>query len=124
MRKLCKNCESFASEDGKAWCNYLNVERTDRDNPPYESICWKPRPRLSGDALSLARSEAGKLGGRKKGYGRGRAPTKQASLRLLDHNVLMAYSQMKKQSFAQTIHIVCNNLIKNYPNLRPDGWVD
>ena len=125
MKKLCKNCESFAvDEDGKKKCRFLDVERDDFSTPPPESACWKKRPKLSGSELSKVRSEAGKKGGRPKGYGKGRSPTRQASLRLMDHQVLSAYSEKKQIPLAQTVHLLCRSLIKQYPDLNPEGWVD
>lgn len=125
MRRLCKNCESFAvKEDGVKVCTYLNVARDETSNPPPESSCWKRKARLSGIELSAKRSECGRKGGRPKGTGKGRAPTKQASLRLLDHTVLMAYAQMKNLPLVDAIHRLCKSLIKQYPQLKPDGWAE
>ena len=126
MKKLCKNCESFAvDEDGKKKCRFLDVERDDFSTPPPESACWTKRPKLSGSDLSKVRSEAGrKGGGRPKGSGNGRTPTKQASLHLTDYQVLMGYSEIKKIPLVKTIHLLCRSLIKQYPEIKPEGWVD
>ena len=124
MRKLCRNCESFVVADGKTVCKCLDIERTDTDNPPPESMCWKKRPKLSGDALSLLRSQSGRKGGRPAGYGKGRSPTKQASLRAMDHAVLSAYARLKGTSMADSVHRLCGSILIKYPQLKPENWVD
>lgn len=125
MKKLCKNCESFAvEEDGKKKCSFLGVDRDDFSIPPPESSCWKKRKKLSGDELSLVRSKAGKKGGSKSGYGNGGTPTQQTCIRKMDHDVLKGYAAMKKISIAETVHRVCKSLTVQYPNLKTDLWRD
>ena len=124
MRKLCRNCESFVVSDGKATCKYLNIDRTDADNPPPESVCWKKRPKLSGAELSLVRARCGRMGVRPAGYGKGRAPCKAVTIHLADYSALSAYARMKGRTLVDTVHALCKSLIAKYPQLQPEGWVE
>lgn len=124
MKKLCKNCESFAvDEDGKKKCNFLGVDRDDFSNPPPESSCWKKR-KLTPEQLSFVRSQAGRKGGTKSGYGNGGTPTQQTCIRKMDHDVLKGYSALKNISIAETVHRLCRSLLSQYPDLKTDLWRD
>ena len=127
MRRLCRNCAACAvTDDGAMRCEKLNKPIAATDNPPLDSTCWTKREKLSGEALSLARARAGRSGGggRPKGYGNGRAPTKQLSIRLPDYQVLAAYSDMKFCPLVHTVHLLCKSLVKQYPDIKPEAWVD
>lgn len=127
MRRLCKNCESFAVDaaNGVMRCERRNIELNEKSNPPIDSDCWTRRPKLSSGELSKIRAKSGRMArGRPKGSGTGRTPTKQLCLHLTDYQVLTAYSEMKDFPLVKTIHLLCSSLVKQYPELRlrPEGW--
>ena len=80
--------------------------------------------KLSPEELSLVRSAAGRKGGLKSGYGKGRAPTRTATVRLHDYKVLVAYAGMKKSSIAGMFHLVAKSVVAKYPQLKPPEWID
>lgn len=127
MKRLCKNCESFAVDpaNGVMRCERRNIELNEKSNPPIDSDdCWTRRPKLSGEELSRIRSLAGTKGGSKSGYGGGGTPTQQTCIRKMDHDILKGYAAIKGISLAETVHRLCHSLLSQYPDLKTDLWRD
>ena len=79
------------------------------------------KKKLTPEELSAVRSRAGRLGGlkggRKKGSGNGRAPTKTLTAREPDYNILSAYANMRGIAIAEAVHLLCLGIAKKYPDL-------
>ena len=116
MRKLCKNCAHFEK------CNVDGKSRTEDDTQPSEVRCWVRKPKPTHAEISAMRSEFGKRGGRPKGSGKGQKPVKCASLDVCDHDVLLAYAALKGMTLRKAVHKVCGLIVRQYPDLAPDGW--
>ena len=82
------------------------------------------KKKLTREELSRVRSAAGRKGGRKAGYGHGRAPTKTMMVRLPDYNILSAYADLRGFSLAEGIHRLCVGLTKKYDELKKFAPVD
>jgi len=124
MNRLCKTCTFFANENGKTLCKKNNVERDITDEAPPEFACWVRKPKPSPTELSHIRSLNGRKGGRPKGTGKGKEPTKQIQVKEIDHSVLSSYAQKKKTSISDTVHRVCKSLVCKYPDIKPENWKD
>lgn len=127
MQRLCKNCNSFrrSNDDTSFKCAFLKTELPGLDARPAENAnCWSKRAPLTPEELSRVRSAAGRKGGRKSGYGKGRTPVSQTCLRKMDHDVLQKYAAMKKVSLAESVHRICKSLVAKYPELKTDLWQD
>lgn len=124
----CKTCVSYRTDEkGCTVCEYSGhvIERD--SSPLYDNgQCYerKERAKLSPSELSLARSNAGKKGGRTAGYGKGRAPTKQMSVRLHDYNAFVAYAKKKRRAMAEQFHIIMRQVVMKDPELKPKDWID
>lgn len=124
----CKTCVSYSvDEKGCAVCEYSGHVIERESSPLYDNgQCYERRSheKLSPSELSLARSNAGKKGGRTAGYGKGRSPTKQMSVRLHDYNVFSAYAKKERRALAEQFHVIMRQVVTKYPELKPDGWID
>lgn len=75
------------------------------------------KEKLTKEELSRVRSIAGRKGGRKSGYGKGRAPTKTVTVRKADYDILVAYADLRQFPIAEGIHRLCVGLTKKYSEL-------
>lgn len=80
------------------------------------------KQKLSPEKLSLVRSAAGRKGGLKSGYGKGRAPTNTATIRRHDYLVFRNYAG--KRSLAETFHVIAKAIVAKHPELKPPEWID
>ena len=125
MQRLCKNCNSFPRfATGVCKCAFLGIDVDPTSAPPPDKNCWSKRRKLTPEELSRVRSAAGRKGGSRSGYGQGRMPTQQTSLRKMDHDVLANYAQTKNISMAEAVHRICKTLVAKYPNLKTEYWRD
>lgn len=83
--------------------------------------------------LSAARSRAAKSrkhnrGGRPAGSRTNpdllAVPTRSLSIREPDYNVFRKYAFLNNLTIAEAIHRLARSLLKNHPELKPEGWVD
>lgn len=127
-KPLCKTCVSYQPQkDGSVVCDFSGATIEKNSQPLYENgTCYerKQKKKLTPQELSLIRSTAGRKGGRTAGYGKGRAPTKQMSVRLHDHKVFTEYSRKKGHAVAEQFHIIASEIVKKYPELKPPEWID
>ena len=76
------------------------------------------KEKLTKEELSMVRSLAGRKGGSKSGYGKGRAPTKTVTVRKADYDILVAYADLRQFPIAEGIHRLCVGLTKKYDELK------
>ena len=122
----CKTCVSYTpNADGTVVCEYSG-KSIDVESKPLYDACYEKRQKkkLSPAELSMVRSIAGKKGGKKAGYGKGRAPTKQMSVRLPDYKVFVGYSRKKNHAMAEQFHLVASQMLEEHPELKPPEWID
>lgn len=83
--------------------------------------------------LSAARSRAAKMrkhnrGGRPAGSqkdpSKKAVPTRSLTIREPDYLVLRKYALEKGVTIAEATHRLARSLLKNYPTLKPECWVD
>lgn len=129
-KPLCKTCVSYEPQkDGTIRCEYSGKIIDPESSPMFgdeAGTCYerKSRRKLTPAQLSLVRSKAGRKGGRAAGYGKGRAPTKQLSIRLHDYKVFCGYSQKNGLAFAEQFHVITRKIVANHPELKPPDWID
>ena len=125
---MCKTCVSYLpNPDGTVVCEYSGRIIDAKSKPPsLDTTCYERRQKkkLSPTELVLARSIAGRKGGKKAGYGKGRAPTKTMTIRLLDYHVIVAYARELNVFIAEAIHRIAKAIVKNHPNTKPTGWIE
>lgn len=83
--------------------------------------------------LSEARSRAAKMrkncrGGRPAGSVKDPSakaiPTRSLSIREPDYQVIRKFAFGKNVTIAEATHMLASALLKNHPDLKPEGWVD
>ena len=124
----CKTCVSYTpQDDGTVECEYSGRKIDPESSPLYdEGACYEraPKKKLTPAELSFIRSKAGRKGGRKAGYGKGRAPTRQIQVRKCDHEVFFGYSQKNKRAMAEQFHVITTQIVAKHPELKPPDWID
>lgn len=121
---MCKTCRDYLpQDDGTVVCNYSG-KIIDPDGKPMfdDGKCYerKPKDKPTREALSAIRSAAGRKGGRKAGYGKGRAPTNTATIRRHDYLVFQGYAG--NGSLAEMFHKLAKAILAKHPELKPEGW--
>lgn len=122
----CKNCAHFkvlTDEYGEDYrCDLINDFVLPDDAPSCNgSFVRREKKRVTQDELSRIRSAAGRKGGRKAGYGKGRAPTNTVTIRHGDYLVFNAYAG--KRSLAEMFHQIAKSIIAKHPELKPPEWI-
>ena len=83
--------------------------------------------------LSAARSRAAKSrkhnrGGRPAGStidpAKKAVPTRSLSVREPDYQVFRKYAFVNNITISEAIHRLARSLLRNHPDLKPEGWVD
>ena len=124
----CKNCTSYVPQpDGSVICEYSGKVITADSSALFDDgACYerKKKPKITPAELSKIRSAAGRKGGRAAGYGKGRAPTKQLSVRLHDYNAFSNYSQRNGFALAEQFHDIAKKIVIKHPELKPPDWID
>ena len=127
-KPMCKTCVSYEPQnDGTILCEYSGKLIDPESSPMFDGgACYerKVKKKLTPAELSLIRSKAGRKGGKAAGYGKGRAPTKQLSIRLHDYKVFSCYSQKNGLAFAEQFHVITRKIVANHPELKPPDWID
>ena len=123
---MCKTCCDYRpQQDGTVICNYSGKAIAPDGSPMFDGgKCYerKTRQKKTAQEISAARSAAGRKGGRKAGYGKGRAPTNTVTMRRHDYLVFNAYAG--KRSLAETIHQIAKSILAKHPEMKPEGWID
>ena len=123
---LCKTCCDYRpQEDGTVICYYSGKAIAPDGSPMFDGgKCYerKGKPKRSPQEISAIRAAAGRKGGRKAGYGKGRAPTKTATIRQHDYLVFCKYAG--NRSLAETFHMIAKSIVAKHPEMKPHGWID
>lgn len=124
----CKTCVSYTpQDDGTVECEYSGRKIDPESSPLYdEGACYEraQKKKLTPAELSAIRSNAGRKGGRKAGYGKGRAPTKCITVRMHDYDAFSRYSAGNRLSLAEQFHVITRQIVTKHPELKPPGWID
>ena len=98
------------------------------------------KPKRTKEELSRIRAEAARKGiaarkaagyknvGRKKGWTKDPTlkaiPPRSLTVREPDYQVFRKYAFQKEIAIAEAMHRLATSLLKNHPDLKPEGWVD
>lgn len=98
------------------------------------------KPKLTKEELSAIRAKAGAKGaealrksgnfkgGRKKGWTKDPAlkaiPPRSLTVRDPDYQVFRKFAFAKEVPIVEAMHKIAASILKNYPDLKPEGWID
>ena len=109
MRRICKNCVSFNRET--CVCGKDGAEVDPESRPRLDGgLCFSQREVLTGEDLSKARSDAGKIGGNAPHFSRGRKKnpnrTKSVQIRVdkSDRDALVEYCKKSNLKICDLFH--------------------
>lgn len=100
----------------------------------------KPKQKLTREELSRVRAEAARKGvearkavgykgvGRKKGWTKDPAlkaiPPRSLTVREPDYQVFRKFAFKKEVPIVEGMHRIAASVLRNYPELKPESWVD
>lgn len=100
----------------------------------------EPKNKLTREELSKIRAEAARKGiearkakgykgvGRKKGWTKDPAlkaiPARTLTVREPDYQVIRRFAFTKEVPIVEAMHKLATSILKNYPDLKPEGWID
>ena len=114
----CKTCTNIICTNGDChFCKKTGKEVNPDTSFDCEFYNKAQKPKKTAEELSLIRSESGRKGGKKAGYGSGRAETKQMSVRIGDWEMFGLFSKKMEVSMAEAFHRICVNIAKKHPDL-------